>query len=157
MNSIAVYERDSSELKVECETKPNVSVVSSSKNPVKNEYVESILGKWSFHSRMIEEHSNFLIPENGSKITSHSMRKKFFSKLEKRNEVIFRPELVYCMDFYDAYVDVSTCSIKLPGFSLNGFKYWDGQPLRYSVTTRDRNILFFVVQFELVEKIKYQI
>jgi hypothetical protein len=38
-------------------------------------------------------------------------------------------------------------SVKLPGFSINAFKYWDGeQPLRYVCRTRDGSKVFFVVQ-----------
>lgn len=58
------------------------------------------------------------------------------------------------MDFYDAYFDLSSFTVKLPGFSINAFKYWDGvQPLRYACKTRDGTRVFFVVQMVILQLI----
>jgi Protein of unknown function (DUF1769) len=157
MNSLAVYEPTADEIKKGSETtkKQAVIVASSVDSKQSVDSFESKIGQWSFHSSIIEENIGLLMSEEKDNKTSHEKRKKVFSNLAKRKSVSIRPNLVYCMDFYDAYFDFSTCSVKLPGFSLNAFKYWDGQPVRYSATTRDRSAVFFVVQFELVPRSNY--
>jgi hypothetical protein len=56
------------------------------------------------------------------------------------------------MDFYDAYFDFNSVSLKLPGFTLNAFKYWDGQPMRFRARTKDRSATFFTIIFELLDR-----
>jgi hypothetical protein len=59
------------------------------------------------------------------------------------------------MDFYDAYFDFPNLTLKLPGISLSIFKYWDGeQAIRYVCRSRDGNAIFFVFQFELIQRSK---
>lgn len=121
-------------------------------NKTLQEFEEKI-GVWSFHTSLVQESTALLLPNDPN--PGHDKRKKLFSSLATRQSAHFRPDLVYCFDFYDAYFDFGTCSVKLPGFSLNCSKYWDGQHMRYSATTRDRKTVFFVVQFELVLKSDY--
>lgn len=45
-------------------------------------------------------------------------RKKYFSNSKIRSELTISPDHVYCMDFYDAYFDINTVALKLPGITL---------------------------------------
>ncbi|KAJ3401366.1 hypothetical protein HDV05_000484, partial [Chytridiales sp. JEL 0842] len=56
------------------------------------------------------------------------------------------------MDFFDAYFDFNTLSLKLPGFSISAFKYWDGQVMRYRCMSKDRSAVFFGVVFEYLDR-----
>lgn len=114
------------------------------------------IGKWSFHSRLISEDSTGLFPDasKAPTLTAYEKRKKHFADAKARKEVVIWPDNIYAMDYYDAYFDFNTMSLKLPGFSVNAFRYWDGQPLRFVCRSRDRSTVFFVVQFELLDRAK---
>jgi Protein of unknown function (DUF1769) len=160
MSSLSVYDANSPDLK---KPAPNanssaVTIVSSVDPKQTPESFESKLGQFSFHSSVVEENLALLMVDDkdkDKKATSHEKRKKHFTSNANRVAALIKPDLVYSMDFYDSHFDFNSCMIKLPGFSLNAFKYWDGQPIRYSATTRDRSAVFFVVQFELVPKKNY--
>ncbi|KAJ3224015.1 hypothetical protein HK099_000392 [Clydaea vesicula] len=80
-------------------------------------------------------------------------RKKFFTDVNNRKKFNISTDHIYCMEYYDAYFDINTISLKLPGVTLNGFRYWEGQPLRYVARSRsDPSIVFFTCWFELIEK-----
>ncbi|TPX72720.1 hypothetical protein SpCBS45565_g00384 [Spizellomyces sp. 'palustris'] len=114
------------------------------------------VGTWSFHSRLVPEDPTLLFPDasKAPALTAYEKRKKHFAEAKARKEAAFLPELVYCMDYYDAYFEFNTISLKLPGFSVNAFKYWDGQPVRFVCRSRDKSAVFFVVQFELLDRAK---
>ncbi|RKO87151.1 hypothetical protein BDK51DRAFT_21511, partial [Blyttiomyces helicus] len=114
---------------------------------------DPLLGKWSYHSHMVPEDATLLFTDRASapSLTAYEKRKKFFADPKNRRAVTFSPELVYCMDFYDAYFDFNNIALKLPGFSINAIKYWDGQPLQFRCRTRDRSVVFFSVTFEMQE------
>ncbi|KAJ3037609.1 hypothetical protein HDV00_001497 [Rhizophlyctis rosea] len=134
------------------------------------------IGLWSFHSRMVPEETTLLFPSTSKTppphLASYEKRKKHFGVSQTRGEVTIRADKVYAMDFYDAYLDFSTLMLKLPGFSVNALRYWDGQPLRFVCRTRGKgagagagkgaggggggaggdSTVFFVVMFELIER-----
>ncbi|KAJ3189866.1 hypothetical protein HDU85_000150 [Gaertneriomyces sp. JEL0708] len=112
------------------------------------------IGQWSFQSRMISEDVSglFIDTPKAPSLTSYEKRKKYFADARARKEVTIVPDRIYCMDYYDAYFDFNAMAIKLPGFSVNAFKYWDGQPLRFVCRNRDKSVVFFVVQFELLSR-----
>ncbi|KAJ3302220.1 hypothetical protein HDV03_005238 [Kappamyces sp. JEL0829] len=117
---------------------------------------------WAFARSNVPENPVLLFPETapGAKelaaASVYEKRKKLFGNKQKREAVVLDPAYLYCMDFYDAYFSLSNFTVKLPGFSINCFKYWDGrQPLRYVMKTRDGSTVFFVVQFELVPRSEY--
>lgn len=84
---------------------------------------------------------------------SYEKRKRYFADEKKRLDVTISPRHVYCMDFYDAYFDIANISLKLPGFSISIFKYWDQQPLRFVCKNRhDPSIVYFTVWFEWVDR-----
>ncbi|KAI9092358.1 hypothetical protein DFS34DRAFT_707230 [Phlyctochytrium arcticum] len=114
------------------------------------------IGVWSFASRLIPEQPAALFPisSQAPALTAFEKRKSHFGDAKARKEIRIRSDQVFCMDFYDAYFDFNSISLKLPGFSLNVFKYWDGQPMRFVCRTRDRSATFFVVQFEFLDREK---
>lgn len=114
---------------------------------------------WAFANSNVPELTQLLFQDekDAEYAATYDKRKKLFGSLEKRKATIISPENIYCMDFYDAYFDLSTFTVNVPGFSLSAFKYWNGeQPLRYRCLTRDGTTVFFCVQFDLVPKSEYQ-
>ncbi|KAK9448913.1 uncharacterized protein V1518DRAFT_416673 [Limtongia smithiae] len=81
-------------------------------------------------------------------------RQKFFLTESNRTQYHFRAGQKYSFDFYNAYLEMggsNTFAVKLPGYSLDVLKYWDGQPLRYVLKSKSRpEKVYFVLLFELV-------
>ncbi|KAJ3215429.1 hypothetical protein HDU67_000413 [Dinochytrium kinnereticum] len=116
-------------------------------------YPANQIGIWSYHSRLIPEDSKLLFespPPNP--LTTYEKRKQYFADEAARKSVTLSPDYVYCMDFFDCYFDFNTISLRLPGFSLNAMRYFDGQPFRFVCRSRDRSTTFFAVHFELLER-----
>lgn len=67
----------------------------------------------------------------------------------KRKNFTFLAGETYAFDFFNGYLDFNEFSLKLPGFRVKILQYWDGQPLRYVLKTKDEVLL--VVKFELGE------
>lgn len=109
------------------------------------------IGHWGFHTEAVMESSENLL--NPPLPTLKKDRKKYFSTAKNRKSAQFTTGNVYGFDFYDAYLDYQTLRVTLPGFSLDLFKYWDEQPMRYSARTRDGKRTFFVVEFGLERRI----
>lgn len=155
MNSLSIYEPGDPGILADEGRIQHVTVVST-RPDAKAESFHSAIGKWSFHSSRVDEDSGLLNSQEPA-CSTYEQRKKHFSDQKRRETAQLSPDRVYAVDFYDAYADFATCSIKMPGFSMGLFKYWDGQPLRYSATTRDKATVFFVVSFELVAASRYAI
>ncbi|KAJ3079850.1 hypothetical protein HK102_003468 [Quaeritorhiza haematococci] len=86
-------------------------------------------------------------------LSTYEKRKKFFADPKRRDQPItISPSSIFAMDFYDAYFDFNSFSLRLPGISISAFRYWDGQPLRFVLRTKDGGNVFFVVAFEVVER-----
>ncbi|KAG0267666.1 hypothetical protein DFQ27_008446 [Actinomortierella ambigua] len=81
---------------------------------------------------------------------SSEERKAYFTSQANLEKHTFMPDQIYAFDFFNPYIDFVNFTLKLPGFSLDAVKYWDGQPLRYIAKTKDSSTVFFVVVFELV-------
>ncbi|TPX43665.1 hypothetical protein SeLEV6574_g04920 [Synchytrium endobioticum] len=113
------------------------------------------LGPFQYASTMIQEECTPLFRSiEAPCIPTYEKRKKHFLNPQKRAEVEFTPNEVYAMDFYDAYVDVNSANVKLPGVSLSFWKYWQGIPLNFIARTRDGKATFFVVQLSMVPKVE---
>lgn len=107
------------------------------------------LPKWQFGSAPVPENCKLLFPleKDAEYATTYEKRKKLFGSKAKRESLTISRDKIYCLDFYDAYFDLTNFSLKVPGFGINSFKYWDGsQPLRYVCRSRDGSKVFFVVQ-----------
>ncbi|KAJ3192105.1 hypothetical protein HK101_007055 [Irineochytrium annulatum] len=119
--------------------------------------LSSEVGIWSFHTRMVPEDCAALFPPGTpakvlANVSTYEKRKRFFGDAANRKAAEITPDKIYCMDFYDAYFDFNTVSLKLPGFSINGFKYFDGQVFRFVCRSKDRSATFFTIHFELVDR-----
>ncbi|KAF9975771.1 hypothetical protein BGZ73_000442 [Actinomortierella ambigua] len=90
------------------------------------------------------------IMSSGTRSLSTAERKTYFSAQENLKQHTFMPNQIYAFDFFNPYIDFVNFTLKLPGFSLDVIKYWDGQPLRYIAKTKDDKTVFFAVVFELV-------
>ncbi|KAI8916240.1 hypothetical protein EDD86DRAFT_198100 [Gorgonomyces haynaldii] len=148
MNALTAFTPDSPSIMKSSSSQGQVEIISS--KPLPLEDYEKQIGKWSFYSTPIPDDCDTLF-EGSAKLT-YEKRKKLFSSVQEIKKASVSKDLVYCCDFYDAYFDFNTCQVKLPGFSLNCFKYWDGQPMRFSLQTKDRKTVLFYVIFELVPK-----
>ncbi|KAG0037463.1 hypothetical protein BGZ82_002462 [Podila clonocystis] len=77
-------------------------------------------------------------------------RRYYFSKVANLEKHTYEPDHVYGFDFFNPYLDFASFTLKVPGFSVDITRYWDGQPLTYIVKSKDNSAVFLVVQFELV-------
>jgi len=59
-----------------------------------------------------------------------SGRKKWALRAEGKEKWLWEYGQTYGVDFYNAFLDFSEFSLRLPGFHLPIMKYWDGQGLR---------------------------
>ncbi|KAJ3108648.1 hypothetical protein HDU97_000504 [Phlyctochytrium planicorne] len=127
-------------------------------DPASTPYPQNLIGKWSYHSRMMPEDSTLLFdgPESQppQSLNCYEKRKRYFADQKARKAVTISPDHIYCVDFYDAYFDFNNVSLRLPGFSVNALRYFDGQPLRFACRSKDRSATFFTVHFELLERAK---
>ena len=138
----------------------NTSQIESLNNLQKDESLDQVLagdiGEWGYSSQFVPEDTSILFKDTNENVKkpdlqTYEKRKKYFGDSKKRQAVTFEKGKLFSMDFYDAYVDFNNFQIKLPGFSLSAFRYWDGQPLRFTAKTRCGKILF-CVNFELLLK-----
>ncbi|ESZ98321.1 hypothetical protein SBOR_1314 [Sclerotinia borealis F-4128] len=79
-------------------------------------------------------------------------RKKYFLTEANRREWDWEEGRTYGCDFFNAYLDFNSFSLKLPGFTMPIMKYWDGQGLRYVLKNRKTGEVLLVVLFTLYLK-----
>lgn len=159
INSLAIYPPGAPELSnVDNQQTDKKAVESLGSKLTKIAIHDEAIGAWQYHTKPVPEASFHLFnsEKEKSQIITYEKRKKHFSNLQNRKSVKISPDYIYCMDFYDAYFDLNNFAVKLPGFTLNAFKYYDGrQKIQYSCRTRDGKTVFFVIVFEFVEKKVY--
>ncbi|KAG0202852.1 hypothetical protein BGX33_009446 [Mortierella sp. NVP41] len=83
-------------------------------------------------------------------VLSASARRSYFAKEANLVKHRYRPDQVYGFDFFNPYVDFANFTLKVPGFSVDITKYWDGQPLTYIIKSQDSSVIFMAFQFELI-------
>ncbi|KAG0225963.1 hypothetical protein BGW42_003980 [Actinomortierella wolfii] len=54
-------------------------------------------------------------------------RKAYFTSQTNLQNHTFKPDQVYAFDFFNPYIDFVNFTLRLPGFSIDVIKYWDGQ------------------------------
>ncbi|KAF9582848.1 hypothetical protein BGW38_010685 [Lunasporangiospora selenospora] len=79
-----------------------------------------------------------------------NLRRAYFSKSKHLARHQFRTDLVYSFDLFNPFVDCARFALKLPGFSLDFFKYLNDQPLTYEIKSRDGSVVFAAMSMELV-------
>ncbi|KAG0369548.1 hypothetical protein BC939DRAFT_508174 [Gamsiella multidivaricata] len=94
--------------------------------------------------------------KSGSALTATPMnldssaRRSFFAREVNLLKHKYRPDQVYGFDFFNPYLDFSNFTLKVPGFSVDITKYWDGQPLTYIIKSQDSSVVFMAFQFEMI-------
>ncbi|EMC94366.1 hypothetical protein BAUCODRAFT_73688 [Baudoinia panamericana UAMH 10762] len=84
-------------------------------------------------------------------------RKKYFLTESHLKAFTFEKGREYSNDFFNPYLDFNEFALKLPGFgvipgiTMPILRYWDGQPLRYTLRKRGGDVLM-VVMFTLVPR-----
>ncbi|KAF9283871.1 hypothetical protein BGZ68_005058 [Mortierella alpina] len=101
------------------------------------------------------EDTTLIVQETDSKKklkigTDSRARRAHFGKLDHLRQHRFMTDHVYGFELYNQFVDCSNLSLKIPGFSVELFKCFDGQPLTYLLRTRDGSLDFLVVVVALV-------
>ncbi|KAF9339463.1 hypothetical protein BGZ91_005832 [Linnemannia elongata] len=84
------------------------------------------------------------------KVLNASARRSHFAKEANLVKHRYRPDQVYGFDFFNPYLDFANFTLKVPGFSVDITKYWDGQPLTYIIKSQDSSVIFMAFQFELI-------
>ncbi|KAF8942605.1 hypothetical protein BGZ47_006316 [Haplosporangium gracile] len=83
-------------------------------------------------------------------VLNTSARRSYFAKEVNLAKHRYRPDQVYGFDFFNPYLDFANFTLKVPGFSVDITKYWDGQPLTYIIKSQDSSVTFMAFQFELI-------
>ncbi|KAF8985559.1 hypothetical protein BGZ46_003565 [Entomortierella lignicola] len=98
---------------------------------------------------LIETKSGNALNES-TKNLSTSARRSYFSREVNLAKHRYSPDQVYGFDFFNPYLDFANFTLKVPGFSVDVTKYWDGQPLTYIIKSRDSSVVFLAFQYELI-------
>lgn len=75
---------------------------------------------------LVETKSGSALTESTGDLTT-SERRSYFSREMNLRKHRYRPDQVYGFDFFNPYLDFANFSLKVPGFSVDITKYWDGQ------------------------------
>lgn len=83
---------------------------------------------------------------------SWKARRKFFLDQSQLEKFTFEKGRMYHADFFNPYLDFSTFSLRLPGFSISVAKYVDEKThhLRFVLKSRESGDVLFVVFFKLL-------
>ncbi|KAG0367351.1 hypothetical protein BGX24_003270 [Mortierella sp. AD032] len=101
------------------------------------------LGQWRPH---VEEDTTFFM----NKAMTTAQRRKHFQTEEARKQFVFKTDLVHGFEFFSPHMDFNTFDIHM-GLSMNIRKYLAGQPVRYTCRNLAGDVVFWAVQFELVD------
>ncbi|KAF9362122.1 hypothetical protein BGX26_000010 [Mortierella sp. AD094] len=98
---------------------------------------------------LVETKSGNALKES-TKNLSTSARRSYFAREVNLVKHRYRPDQVYGFDFFNPYLDFANFTLRVPGFSVDITKYWDGQPLTYIIKSQDSSVVFMAFQFELI-------
>ncbi|KAF9388115.1 hypothetical protein CPB97_001566 [Podila verticillata] len=82
--------------------------------------------------------------------TNASKRRSHFSKAEHRTKLMYKPDQVFGLDFFNPILDLAKFKLKVPGVSFDITKPLNGQPLTFVLKSKDSSVVFLAVQFKLV-------
>ncbi|KAG0214220.1 hypothetical protein BGX33_002355 [Mortierella sp. NVP41] len=132
-------------------------VMPASTTPFLNgEYKTKNIPQWpSYNGEILVEDTSLVIPPEEVKkkpklTTDSSVRRQHFSKPKHYAKHRYLTDHVYGFEMYNPFLDCAKFSVKVPGFSIDLFKYFDGQPLTYSIRTQDASVTFLTFVIDLV-------
>ncbi|KAG0292184.1 hypothetical protein BGZ98_002685 [Dissophora globulifera] len=98
---------------------------------------------------LVETKSGSALAATPTKLDT-AARRSYFSREVNLAKHRYRPDQVYGFDFFNPFLDFANFTLKVPGFSVDITKYWDGQPLTYIIKSQDSSVVFMAFQFELI-------
>ncbi|KAF9110766.1 hypothetical protein BGX27_005910 [Mortierella sp. AM989] len=98
---------------------------------------------------LVETKSGNALKESPKNLNA-SARRSYFAREVNLAKHRYRPDQVYGFDFFNPYLDFANFTLKVPGFSVDITKYWDGQPLTYIIKSQDSSVVFMAFQYELI-------
>ncbi|KAF9903952.1 hypothetical protein EC991_003170 [Linnemannia zychae] len=101
-------------------------------------------------ARDVHEKEELTMAPTQPTVLDTSARRSYFAKEANLIKHRYRPDQVYGFDFFNPYLDFANFTLKVPGFSVDITKYWDGQPLTYIIKSQDSSVTFMAFQFELI-------
>lgn len=119
---------------------------------------EEVVGETEVEGGALED-GDAVMEEDTSAIASVALpipqtsagRKKFFLDDAKKREVSFRKGYTYGFDFFGPWLDFNSFQVKLPGFTVNLLRYWDGQPVRYVLKNMATGNVYAVIVLDFIE------
>lgn len=111
-----------------------VRVTSVSETPLLNgEFKDSSIPQWpSYNGEILTENTALVIPPEDTKkrpklTTDHAARRQYFSKTKNHSKHRYLTDQIYGLEFYNPFLDCAKFWVKLAGFNIDLFKYFDGQ------------------------------
>lgn len=109
------------------------------------------LGPWQYHgSNYLPELSTPLFKDPSAQALTASQRRKYFYNPSNRRAVQFHPQNVYSFDFFNDFTNLATMRAEMGvRFDIRGVL--DQQPLRFVCTSKDRSLVFFVLEIDYAD------
>ncbi|KAK3836479.1 MAG: hypothetical protein JOS17DRAFT_842236 [Linnemannia elongata] len=120
------------------------------------EYKDKKIPQWpSYHGEILVEDTSLVIPPEEIKrrpklSTDPAARRQHFSKAKHYSKHRYLTDHVYGFELFNPFLDCARFSVKLAGFNIDLFKYFNGQPLTYSIRTQDASVTFLTFVIDLV-------
>ncbi|KAK3840891.1 MAG: hypothetical protein J3R72DRAFT_446592 [Linnemannia gamsii] len=120
------------------------------------EYKDKNIPQWpSYNGEIIPEDTALIIPAEEVKkrpklTTDAAARRNHFSKQKHYSKHRYLTDHVYGFELFNPFLDCAKFSVKLAGLNIDLFKYFNGQPLTYSIRTQDASITFLTLVIDLV-------
>lgn len=120
---------------------------------------EEVVGETKVNAGPVEDDGDVVMEEDMTVIASKALpipptaagRKKFFLDDATKREVGFRKGYTYGLDFFGPWLDFNVFEVKLPGFTVNLLRYWDGQPVRYVLKNIASGEVYAVILLDFLE------
>ncbi|POS72717.1 hypothetical protein DHEL01_v208890 [Diaporthe helianthi] len=79
-------------------------------------------------------------------------RMKWALQEDSKEDWVWEYGRTYSVDFFNAYLDFSEFTLRLPGYAVPVMNYWDGQGLRYVLRNRSTGQVYLTILFTLYLK-----
>lgn len=122
---------------------------------------EVYLDEWVWGgAKELTEDTTYLLNEEGLEerpfeIDDLAARRKYFQKIENRENNSFTPDKIYNLEIFAPFINLNTFDISL-GININILKYLNDQPLKLVARTNENyegpRVEFINLEFDLVDK-----